>query len=72
MDIEPLKFVVQWRYMMKKPNTIEQEINDIRLRMSEEMKDMSIEERVERVNRIAEAAAKKYGFKYISRVKDKV
>jgi len=57
---------------MKKPNTIEQEINEIRLRMSEEMKDMSIEERIEHMNRIGEAAAKKYGFQRISRVKNKV
>ena len=40
--------------------------------MYEEMKDMGIEERVEHVNRIGEAAAKKYGFKYVNRTKDKV
>ena len=57
---------------MKRPNTIEQEINEIRLRIYEKTKDMTPQERAERVNRIAEAAAKKYGFKYISRVKDKV
>ena len=55
---------------MKKPNTIEDEIDEIRLRIYEETKDMSIEERVERVNRIGEAAAKKYGFKRVTRVKD--
>jgi hypothetical protein len=57
---------------MKKPNTIEQEINEIRLRIYEKTKNMSIEERAERLNRIGEAAAKKYGFKRISRAKDKV
>ena len=55
---------------MKKPNMIEEEINQIRIRIYEEMKDMSIEERVEHANRIGEAAAKKYGFKYVNRAKD--
>ena len=51
---------------MKTPNTIEQEINQIRLRIYEETKDMTAQERVERVNRIGEAAAKKYGFKIVA------
>ena len=51
---------------MKTPNTIEQEINQIRLRIYEETKDMTTQERVERVNRIGEAAAKKYGFKVVA------
>jgi len=54
---------------MKKPNTIEDEIDQIRLRIYEETKDMTPQERVDRVNRIGEAAAKKYGFKRISRKK---
>jgi hypothetical protein len=52
---------------MKTPNTIEEEINQIRLRLYEELKDMTIEERVEHMNRYGEAAAKKYGFKRVSR-----
>ena len=51
---------------MKTPNTIEQEINEIRLQIYEETKNMTIRERVERVNRIGEAAAKKYGFKRVA------
>ena len=50
---------------MTTPNTIEQEINKIRLQIYEETKDMTIQERVERVNRIGENAAKKYGFKRV-------
>jgi hypothetical protein len=56
---------------MKAPNTIEQEINRIRLQIYEETKDMTPQERAERVNRIGEAVAKKYGFKRIARAKDK-
>ena len=51
---------------MKTPNTIEQEINQIRLQIYEETKNMTVRERVERVNRIGEAAAKKYGFKRVA------
>ena len=56
---------------MKAPNTIEQEINQIRLRIYEETKDMTIQERVERINRIGETAAKKYGFKRVASAKEK-
>ena len=55
---------------MKTANTIELEINQIRLRIYEETKDMTVEERVERVNRIGEAAAKKYGFKIAASAKE--
>ncbi|MCL1919283.1 MAG: hypothetical protein FWG14_13490 [Peptococcaceae bacterium] len=55
---------------MKTPNTIEQEINQIRLRIYEETKDMTVEERVERINRIGENASKKYGFKIVASTKD--
>jgi hypothetical protein len=43
---------------MNSPNTIEQEINQIRLQIYEETKDMTVRERVERVNRIGEDAVK--------------
>jgi len=56
---------------MKTPNTIEQEINQIRLRIYEETKNMTIQERVERINKIGEAAAKKYGFKIVASAKEK-
>ncbi|MCL2018778.1 MAG: hypothetical protein FWG70_03370 [Oscillospiraceae bacterium] len=55
---------------MKTPNTIEQEINEIRLQIYEETKNMTVRERVERVNRIGEAAAKKYGFKRVASAKE--
>ena len=50
---------------MKTPNTIEMDINRIRLQIYEETKNMTVKERVERVNKIGEAAAKKYGFKIV-------
>jgi hypothetical protein len=55
---------------MKTPNTIEQEINKIRLEIYEETKDMTPAQRAERVNRIGEAAAKKYGFKIVASARD--
>lgn len=51
---------------MKTPNTIERDINKIRLAIYEETKDMTPAQRAERVNRIGEASAKKYGFKIVS------
>jgi hypothetical protein len=53
---------------MKATNTIEQEINQIRIAIYKETKDLSPEERALRVNKIGEAAAEKYGFKRISRI----
>jgi len=51
---------------MKTPNTIEQELNKARLRIYEQTKDMTAEQRAERVNNIGKVAAKKYGFKVAS------
>ena len=51
---------------MKTPNTIERDINKIRLAIYEETKDMTPAQRAERVNRIGEAAAIKYGFKIVA------
>ena len=48
---------------MKTISKIEQEVNQIRLAIYEETKDMTPAQRAERVNKIGEAAAKKYGFK---------
>ena len=55
---------------MKTINNIENEINQIRLRIYEETKDMTPEQRVERVNKIGEAAAKKYGFKRVASARE--
>ena len=54
---------------MKTPSTIEQDINKIRLAIYEETKDMTPAQRAERVNKIGEAAAKKYGFKIVASAK---
>lgn len=55
---------------MRTPNTIEQDINRIRLQIYEETKNMTVQERVERVNKIGEAAARKYGFKVVANAKE--
>ena len=57
--------------MREKPDTIEDEIDRIRLRIYEKTKHLTREQRVERVNKIAEAASRKYGFKIVSRANGK-
>ncbi|MDR1669286.1 MAG: hypothetical protein LBR76_04940 [Oscillospiraceae bacterium] len=52
--------------------SIEDEINRIRLHIYEETKNMTTQQRVDRVNKIGEAAAKKYGFKRVTRVKESI
>ncbi|MCL1885722.1 MAG: hypothetical protein FWF98_03030 [Dehalococcoidia bacterium] len=54
---------------MRTPNTIEDEINKSRLRIYEETRKMTIDERVAWVNRIGEAAAKEYGFRIVASAK---
>ena len=56
---------------MKTPNTIERDINRIRLAIYEETKRMTPEQRAERVNKIGEAAAKQYGFKVVASAREK-
>ncbi|MCL1865735.1 MAG: hypothetical protein FWF73_07995 [Spirochaetes bacterium] len=51
---------------MKTYKTIEQEINQIRLKIYEETKDLTPEQYTDRVRRIGENAAKKYGFQRIT------
>jgi len=55
---------------MKAISKIEQEVNQIRLQIYEETKDMTPAQRAERVNRIGEAAAKKYGFRIVASASD--
>ena len=45
---------------------IEQEVNQIRTKIYENTKDMTPAQRAERTNKIAEAAAQKYGFKIVA------
>jgi len=49
---------------------VEQEVNQIRLAIYEKTKDMTPAQRAERTNRIAEAAAKKYGFKIVANARE--
>ena len=53
---------------MKTYKTVEQEVNQIRLKIYEETKDLTSEEYTERVRKIGENAAKKYGFERVSKV----
>jgi len=55
---------------MKTISKIEQEINQIRLAIYEETKDLTPAQRAERTNKIAEATAKKYGFKIVASASD--
>ena len=47
---------------MKAPNTIEQEINRIRLEIYEETKNMTVEERTRQSNERGQKLAAQYGF----------
>jgi len=47
---------------VKSYKTIEQDVNQIRLRIFEETKDLTPEQYTDRVRKIGENAAKKYGF----------
>lgn len=53
---------------MKSIRKIEQEVNQIRLKIHEETKDLTPEQYRERLDKITEAASKKYGFKVIASV----
>ena len=50
--------------------TIEQEINEIRLKIHEEIKDMSLEQRNERLRIIVDAAEKEFGFRRIANARE--
>jgi hypothetical protein len=52
---------------MKTANTIEQEVNKIRLQIYEKTKDMTPEQLTEYYKKSGEASSKKYGFKIITR-----
>ena len=51
---------------MKTIKAVEREINKIRLEIYEETKDMTLEQRKERLNKIVDAAQKEFGFKRIA------
>jgi len=50
---------------MKKNNTIERDINKIRLAIYEETKNMTVQERRERLEKVTNPAIQKYGLKVI-------
>ena len=51
--------------------SVEQEINRIRLEIYEETKDMTPEQRKERLRKIVEVAQKEFGFERIANAKEK-
>jgi hypothetical protein len=51
--------------------SIEQEVNRIRLEIYEETRDMTPEQRKERLEKIASEAQKEFGFKRIASARDK-
>ena len=57
---------------MKTISKIEQEVNQIRLAIYDETKDMTPAQRAERVNKIGKSAAIKYGFKRVANAKEAV
>ena len=54
---------------MKTYKAVEQKVNLIRLKIYEETKDMTPEQYTERVRKIGEEAAKKYGFQRVASAK---
>jgi len=50
---------------MKNPNTVEQELNKIRLAIYEETKDMTTQQRRERLEKVTNPAIQQYGLKVI-------
>ena len=51
---------------MKTISKVEQEVNQIRLKIYEETKHLTPDQNKERLDKICEEAAKKYGFKRVS------
>ena len=57
--------------MMRKPDTILDEIHATRRRIEEKTKNMTVSERTAYFNKRGEAAAIKYGFRIFSSAKEK-
>ena len=55
--------------MMRKPDTILDEIHAIRSKIDEKTKEMTASERTAYINQRGEAAARKYGFKIVASAK---
>ena len=55
---------------MKTYKTVEREVNQIRLKIYEETKDLSPEQYTARVRKIGENAAQKYGFHHVTITKE--
>ena len=51
---------------MKRYRTVEDEVDEIRLRIYEETKDLTVEQYAERMDKLEEEYMRKYGFKFVS------
>ena len=72
MDTALLKYIHLWRWSkMRTLNHIEQEVNNIRLRIYDKTKDMTPEQLTEYYLKSGELSAKKYGFKIVASAKEK-
>jgi len=56
---------------MRTISNVEQEIDKIRLEIYEETKSLTRKQRIERTNKIAEAAAQKLGFQIVANAQEK-
>ena len=56
---------------MKQISNVEREVNHIRLKIFEETKDMTPDQYKARLDKITEAAARKYGFRVVAGAKEK-
>jgi hypothetical protein len=56
--------------LMKNPNTIEDELDATRIKLFEETKDMTSNERIAYINDIAEQTLKKHGIKIVEATRD--
>ena len=56
---------------MKTISRVEQEVNQIRLKIYEETKNLTPDQYKERLDKLTKSAAQKYGFKIVASAKEK-
>ena len=54
---------------MKRANTFEDELNEIRVKLYEQIKDMTIDERVVYLKSLADPVLKEYGLQTLNQIK---
>lgn len=58
--------------MNQRINNAEREVNQFRLKIYEETKNLTPEQYTERVRKIGESAARKYGFQHVANARRKI